>query len=135
MRFRHVRVRYTAVLQLPQAFGDPWTLRSLPPVARPEWRPPCDLCEDDQEWVVKVEVGGLQEEDFEILLYEDRLIIQGYRPWSSACAEARFHMAEIRQGRFQVEIPLLGSIRRENVTARYEQGMLSVVLPKLREER
>jgi len=82
-----------------------------------------------------VEVGGLQEEDFEILLYEDRLIIQGYRPWSSACAEARFHMAEIRQGRFQVEIPLLGSIRRENVTARYEQGMLSVVLPKVREER
>jgi len=82
-----------------------------------------------------VEVGGLQEEDFEILLYEDRLIIQGYRPWSSACTEARFHMAEIRQGRFQVEIPLLGPIRRENVTARYEQGMLSVVLPKVREER
>jgi len=135
MRFRHVRVRYTAVLQLPQALGDPWAFRSLPPVARPEWRPPSDLCENDQEWVVRVEVGGLQEEDFEILLYEDRLIIRGYRPWSSACAEARFHLAEIRHGPFQVEIPMLGPIRRENVAARYEQGMLSVALPKVREER
>ena len=135
MRFRHVRVRYTAVLQRPQALDDPWTLRSWPPVARPEWRPPSDLCENDQEWVVKVEVGGLKEEDFEILLYEDRLIIHGYRPWSAACAEGRFHMAEIRHGPFQVEVPLLGPIRRENITAHYEQGLLSVALPKLREER
>src|SRR5262249_6588657 len=35
MRFRHVRVRYTAVLQLPQASADPWAFRALPPVARP----------------------------------------------------------------------------------------------------
>ncbi|HME90919.1 MAG TPA: Hsp20/alpha crystallin family protein [Myxococcaceae bacterium] len=128
-------MRYTAVLQLPQASADPWAFRALPPVARPEWRPPSDLLESGEEWVVKVEVGGLQEEDFEILLYEDRLIIQGYRPWSSTRAEARFHQAEIRHGPFQVEMPLLGAIRRENVAAQYQQGMLCVTLPKMKEDR
>ncbi len=135
MRFRQVRVRYTALLALPRLLGDPWSLAGIPTVARPEWRPPSDLFETDEEWVVKVEMAGLGEEDFEILLYEDRLIIKGYRPWSPACAQGRFHIAEIRHGAFEVEVPVLGSIQRENISAQYEQGMLRVTLPKLRAER
>lgn len=135
MRFRQVRLRYTAVLSVPRPLGDPWSLPGIPTVARPEWRPPADLFETDQEWVVKVEVAGLGEEDFEILLYEDRLIIKGHRPWSPARAEARFHTAEIRHGAFEVEVPLLGLIQRENISAQYERGMLSVILPKMRDER
>jgi HSP20 family molecular chaperone IbpA len=107
----------------------------MPTVARPEWRPPSDLFETDEEWVVKVEMAGLAEEDFEILLYEDRLIIKGYRPWSPARAEGRFHIAEIRHGAFEVEVPVLGSIEREKISAQYERGMLRVTLPKLRAER
>jgi len=135
MRFRQVQLRYTAVLQLPRPLGDPWNLPSIPIVARPEWRPPCDLTETDQEWLIKVELAGMREEDFEILLYEDRLIIQGYRAWSPARREGRFHIAEIRYGPFRVEVPVLGSVQREKVSARYEAGLLSVSLPKLTEER
>jgi HSP20 family molecular chaperone IbpA len=135
MRFRQVRVRYTALLPLPRLLGDPWSLAGMPTVARPEWRPPSDLFETDEEWVVKVEMAGLAEEDFEILLYEDRLIIKGYRPWSPARAEGRFHIAEIRHGAFEVEVPVLGSIEREKISAQYERGMLRVTLPKLRAER
>jgi HSP20 family protein len=133
MRFRQVRVRYTALVSLPRLLGDPWSLTGMPTVARPEWRPPSDLFETEQEWVVKVEMAGLAEEDFEILLYEDRLIIKGYRPWSQA--EGRFHIAEIRHGAFEVEVPVVGSIQRENISALYERGMLRVTLPKLRAER
>lgn len=135
MRFRQVHVRYAAVIQLPRPLGDPWNLPSIPTVARPEWRPTCDLTEDDQEWRIKVELAGMQEEDFEIQLYEDRLIIQGYRAWPPACGEARFHIAEIRYGPFRLEVPVLGSVQREKVSARYEAGFLSVSLPKLREEQ
>ena len=133
VRFRQVHLRYTAVLQLPRPLGDPWNLPSIPTVARPEWRPTCDLTETDREWLVKVELAGMQEEDIEILLYEDRLIVQGYRGWSPASREARFHIAEIRYGLFRVEVPVLGSVQRERVSARYEAGFLSVSLPKLRE--
>lgn len=135
MRFRQVRVRYTALLALPRLLGDPWSLAGIPTVARPEWRPPSDLFETDEEWVVKVEMAGLAEEDFEILLYEDRLIIKGYRPWSPARAEERFHIAEIRHGPFEVEVPVLGPIQRENISAQYERGMLRVSLPKLRDNQ
>jgi len=135
MRFRQVRVRYSALVQLPSLPGDPWSLPGIPTAARPEWRPHSDLIETDQEWVVKVEMAGLREEDFEILLYEDRLVIKGYRPWSAEAAEARVHIAEIRHGAFEVELPVLGSVRREEISAQYERGMLRVSIPKARAER
>ena len=72
----------------------------------------------------------MTEEQFEILLYQDVLVIEGDRPWRSSGAEARFHLAEIRYGPFRLELPIPFDIDRERVTARYEQGFLTVHLPK-----
>jgi len=104
-------------------------------VARREWRPPVDYSETDGAFAVKVEVGGMTEEEFEILLYEDVLVIQGDRPWRSAAAGVRFHLAEIRHGPFRLELPIPASLDRERVTARYERGFLTVILPKAPAER
>ena len=132
MRFRRLSIRYRelgpgATLRL---FGDPWILPLPIRMARPEWRPPVDYRESDGELAVKIEVAGMTEEQFEILLYQDVLVIEGDRPWRSSGAEARFHLAEIRYGPFRLELPIPGDIDRERVTARYEQGFLTVHLPK-----
>jgi HSP20 family molecular chaperone IbpA len=132
MRFRRLSIRYRALspgaaLRL---FGDPWILPLPIPMARPEWRPPVDYCENNGELAVKIEVAGMTEEQFEILLYQDVLVIEGDRPWRSSGAEARFHLAEIRYGPFRLELPIPFDIDRERVTARYEQGFLTVHLPK-----
>ena len=132
MRFRRLSIRYRelspgAALRL---FGDPWILPLPIPMARPEWRPPVDYCENNGELAVKIEVAGMTEEQFEILLYQDVLVIEGDRPWRSSGAEARFHLAEIRYGPFRLELPIPFDIDRERVTARYEQGFLTVHLPK-----
>jgi HSP20 family protein len=133
MRFRRLSIRYRelapgAALRL---LGDPWILPLLPiPMARPEWRPPVDYCETGGELSVKIEIAGMTEDQFEILVYQDVLVIQGERPWRSSGAEARFHLAEIRYGPFRFELPIPGGVDRERVTARYEQGVLTVHLPK-----
>ena len=132
MRFRRLSIRYRelspgAALRL---FGDPWILPLPIPMTRPEWRPPVDYCETNTELAVKIEVAGMTEEQFEILLYQDVLVIEGDRPWRSSGAEARFHLAEIRYGPFRLELPIPFDIDRERVTARYEQGFLTVHLPK-----
>jgi HSP20 family molecular chaperone IbpA len=80
--------------------------------------------------VVKVEVAGLSEDDFEILLYEDALVIRGERPWRSCDPAARFHLAEIRHGKFRLELPVTASVDAERVTAHYRGGFLVVNLPK-----
>jgi HSP20 family molecular chaperone IbpA len=41
-----------------------------------------------------------------------------------------YHAATIRQGPFQLEVPLPAPVRSEQVEARYDRGLLRITLPK-----
>ena len=131
MRYRWIRYRYAEVVQSvePQPLEELWGSRRRVMMARPQWRPPVDLYETEEDLIIKVEIAGLREEDFEITLYDDILVIEGVRSWQLSDA-ARFHAVEVRYGPFRVEVPVLLNVDRERVNARYELGFLCVTLPK-----
>lgn len=135
VRYRRFSYRYMeAVRDIgPRSLGDPWSARFSLFIAKPHWHPPVDLYETAGSWMIKAEVAGMSEEDFEITLYDDVLVIEGIRSWKQAAEETRFHTVEVRYGPFRLELPLSTGIDRERVAARYEQGFLYVTLPK-REE-
>lgn len=130
MRYRWIRYRYAEVVQdaEPLRIEELWTRRRVK-LARPQWRPPVDLYETEDGLVVKVELAGMREDDFEITLYNDTLVIGGVRSWRLSDA-ARFHAMEVRYGPFRVEVPVPFEVDRERVSARYELGFLDVTLPK-----
>jgi HSP20 family protein len=134
MRLRRLHVRYARSDELaPDPLGDPW--RRLPSVARPEWRPPCDVYETASEWIVKAEIAGLDDEqDVEVQVYEDTLVIEGRRPWrgTAESRDLKVHAAEIRHGAFRLAVRLPEAIDREAATRSYERGLLLVRLPKAR---
>ncbi|HZR47375.1 MAG TPA: Hsp20/alpha crystallin family protein [Candidatus Manganitrophaceae bacterium] len=136
MRFRWFSVRYTEVARDagPQALGDPW--RTLLPItlAGPRWRPPADLFETPEALIVKVEIAGLSEEEFEITLYEDTLVVEGVRSWKLPAEAAQFHTVEVRYGPFRLELPIPAPVDRKRVRARYDLGFLKVTLPKMEVE-
>lgn len=136
MRYRLIRYRYAEVAQdaPPQSLEDLWRSRRRVMVARPQWRPPADLYETEDRLIVKVEIAGLREEDFEITLYDDTLVVEGVRSWLLSDA-ARFHAMEVRYGPFRIEVPVVPNIDREQVSARYELGFLCVILPKMEVNR
>src|SRR5688572_547864 len=43
------------------------------------WTPPTDVYENESSLIVKVEVAGMQEEDFEVAVEDQILIIRGNR--------------------------------------------------------
>ncbi|HZR42593.1 MAG TPA: Hsp20/alpha crystallin family protein [Ktedonobacteraceae bacterium] len=98
------------------------------------WRPAADIVESPDLMTVKVELAGMKEEDIEVTLYEDALVISGERHDDHDALEGiYYHEAQIRYGPFRVEVFIPSPVNREAVTARYENGMLSVDLPKLPE--
>ena len=133
MRYRWVSYRYAEVVREigPQALGDPWGTRPLITLARPQWHPPVDLYETPGELIVKVEIAGLSEEDFDITLYDGTLVIEGVRSWKLSTDVTRFHAVEVRYGPFRVALPLLTAVDQERVRARYDLGFLNVTLPKM----
>lgn len=92
------------------------------------WQPPTDVYETDDTVVVRVEVGGMREDDFSIELENRLLIIRGMR---TDYAERRaFQQMEIRFGEFGVAVELPAAIVSDQIEADYKDGFLRVVLPK-----
>ena len=96
------------------------------------WRPLADILESPDMIRVKIELAGMKEEEIEVTLYEDALVISGERHDDCEVQDKlSYHEAQIRYGPFRVEIFVPTPVVREAVTARYEDGMLSVDLPKV----
>ena len=132
MRYRRVSYRYAMVISSrePRPFGDPWWVtQTRVPLAQPRWRPPTDVYENATSITVTVELGGVDPEELDILLYEDAVVVEGTRrlPGERPCV---FHEVEIRQGPFRVEVALPASIDPDRVDAHYERGLLQLTLPK-----
>ena len=62
------------------------------------WSPPTDLYEASDAFIVRVEVAGMREEDFEVVLDNDVLMVSGTR--SDPAERRAFHQMEIRFGKF-----------------------------------
>jgi HSP20 family protein len=97
------------------------------------WRPPTDVYETDTCMVVKVEIAGMQEKDFSISLDAKKLIISGVR--RDPAAKLGYQQMEILYGHFETDAYVPGAIDEENIEATYENGFLSVALPKAKPRR
>lgn len=95
-----------------------------------EWRPPTDVYETGTEIVVKMEVAGMQRDDFTVLLEGSRLIIFGQRKSEPLPENANFRQMEIKYTRFHREFLMPGKLAEEDVAANYQEGFLTVRVAK-----
>lgn len=92
------------------------------------WRPPTDVYETGEFFVVKVEVAGMQGDDFSISLDGRQLTIGGVR--HDPAAKLAYQQMEISYGSFETEVVLPRAIDAETIEATYQNGFLTVRLPK-----
>lgn len=94
------------------------------------WSPPTDVYETKDAYVVRVEVAGMRDVDFEVLFDNGVLTISGQRPER---AERRaYHQMEIHFGKFSTSVALPGAADLDHAQAEYKDGFLTVTLPKAR---
>lgn len=100
-------------------------------VSRPlPWRPPTDVYETDKTIIVRVEVAGMRESDFNLSLVDRNLIIRGVR--QDINERRAYYQMEIPFGEFSTEVELSVPIVVEQAEAVYRDGFLRIVLPKAR---
>jgi len=92
------------------------------------WRPPTDLVEMDERYVVRVEIAGVNETDFLVTLDQNLLSIQGVR--ADLSERRAYHQMEINFGEFFSAVEIPGPVDSLAVTAEYQNGFLWVYLPK-----
>jgi len=94
------------------------------------WRPPTDVYETDDTIVVKMEVAGMNREDFTVLLEGSRLIIFGQRKSDPMPPNANFRQMEIKYTRFHREFLMPSKLGEDDIEAQYQDGFLTVRINK-----
>jgi HSP20 family protein len=92
------------------------------------WRPPTDVYETADTVIVKMEVAGMSEDDFEITFAESTLLVQGVR--RDTAEKIVCHQLEIAYGEFSVEVLLSMPLLVDRIAASYQNGFLLISLPK-----
>ena len=95
-----------------------------------------NVSETEREIRITAELPGVTQDDVEVTLDDDVLTIRGEKRFEQRDEKENFHFVECSYGTFQRSLRLPYPIDPEQVQARFENGVLTVTLPKTgRQER
>lgn len=98
------------------------------------WAPPLDVYEDKDRILVRSELSGLRKEEIELSLQDGKLTLGGERK-SEKQVTGKTTRTERVYGRFQRTVTLPSPVDAAHVTATYQDGVLTVTLPKTEEAK
>jgi HSP20 family protein len=92
--------------------------------------PAMDVYETDDKLVVTLELPGLSASDVDVQVEDATLTINGTREFSNEVNEEHYHRIERRYGQFSRAVTLPPQVDAGRVDARFEDGVLTVEVPK-----
>lgn len=97
--------------------------------------PPVDLIENDDNFVVSVELPGLKKEDIKMTMQNNVLTLSGSKKHEFESKEDTVHRVERSYGSFCRSINLPSTVDSSAIKASYDSGVLKVTLPKVEEAK
>jgi len=91
---------------------------------------PLDVCENENEFVVKAALPGVKPDDVQITVHGDTLTIRGESKAEQDKQGEHWHLRERRLGTFQRSVSLSTPVNSDKAQAHYEHGVLTLTLPK-----
>ena len=95
--------------------------------------PAVDLYQTDDEVVVKATIPGFKADDVQISVTGDMLTLKGEFKDKEETTEKTYHMREQRYSTFERTLSLPVSVVADKAKAEFEDGILTVSLPKAEE--
>jgi HSP20 family protein len=99
------------------------------------WVPPVDLVEAEDHFVLKADLPGLTEQDVSIEVQDGTLTISGERKDEQESRERGWYRIERSFGSFSRSLTLPDGVDPDGITARFENGVLEVSIPKPEERK
>jgi HSP20 family protein len=97
--------------------------------------PPVDIYEEQHGLQLKLEVPGIDEKDLDIKVENNVLTVSGERKFEKEQKEENFHRIERRYGSFTRSFTLPQAVDTGNITADYNNGVLTIRLAKREEAK
>lgn len=97
--------------------------------------PSVDMEEKNNSYIVRVDIPGLDKDKIELTVRGEILTIQGVRETSNQEQSGSYYTQERSYGSFSRSLRLPGPVDDANVKADYQNGVLTITLPKITEEQ
>ena len=95
----------------------------------------CEVFDDDDRVIVRLEAPGMEKDDFDLQVQDDYLVVRGEKQMARERTEGGYRISECAYGRFERAIPLPAGVETDGASASYRRGVLRVDLPKSTQHR
>lgn len=95
-----------------------------------DWLPAVDICETEDEYLLKADLPGLKREDVRVTLENNVLTVEGERKHENEAKGEKTHRVERYYGGFCRRFTLPENTDPESIRAECRDGMLNVHIPK-----
>jgi HSP20 family protein len=114
-------------------FGEPFTTTFTP--ENMIFNPAIDVTEQDEALIITAELPGMKKEEVELQIVNGVLTIRGEKKQEKEKKTPRMHVFERAYGVFERAFALPQSVDLEKVKAEFENGVLTIIVPKLAQEK
>ena len=120
-------------------FDNPFTLGAtrFPRIEALGWIPPFEITESEKALVMTVELPGLDKSDVKIDISDNVLTLRGEKKSEHTEKDEKkeFFLEERSYGVFERSFALPSTVDADRIEARYDNGILTVTLPKAERAR
>ena len=99
------------------------------------WAPAVDIFENEHELVVKADLPDVDLKDLDIHVENNILTIRGERKFEKKVNEDNYLRIERAYGAFSRSFSLANSVKSEAIKADYQNGVLTLSIPKREEAK
>jgi len=97
--------------------------------------PAVDIIEGDKEVNLRAELPGMKKEDVHVEVNDDTITLRGERKIEKEDKKQNYHRIERCYGNFNRSFTLPTNVDCDKITARYEDGILEIIIPKIEEAK
>lgn len=95
--------------------------------------PKVDLIDRDGDVVLRAEMPGFEREDLDVSVTDTAVTIKGEQRKETKEEEGEYYYSEISRGAFTRTVPLPGEVDADKATASFKNGVLELILPKVKQ--
>tara|TARA_B100001564_G_C20450131_1_gene583067 strand:+ start:367 stop:804 length:438 start_codon:yes stop_codon:yes gene_type:complete len=93
-------------------------------------RPSVDINESNDAFILSADLPGIEKSKIKVKVEENILILFADRNIDKSDTNEKLHYSERRSGSFSRSFKLPKTVKEEKITAKLDNGVLSIVIPK-----
>ena len=95
-----------------------------------DFRPSVDINESNDAFMISADLPGIEKSDIEVKVEDNTLILSASRYIDKSDDNEKSHYNERKFGTFSRSFKLPKTVKEEKITAKLDNGVLSIVIPK-----